>query len=148
MNKNLLMLCFKACYDGDTRVTPTGRMESTWTFAAARALQLHKAITDVPDEPIKALTKYFRAKDCLVSDFSVIGDIFQETKSFEVDYDELKDLVQIKLVQEDSWSKVTASDKGILFVKNGIDVREVKYEETMNLDRLLDIITPFFVEFE
>lgn len=148
MNKNLLMLCFKACYDGDTRVTPSGRMESTWTFAAARAMQLHKAITDVPDEPIKALTKYFRAKDCLLSDFSVIGDIFQETKAFEVNYDELKDLVEIKLVQENDWSMVTASDKGFFFVKNGIEVRRAAYEETMNLDRIIDIITPFFVEFQ
>lgn len=148
MNKNLLMLCFKACYDGDTRVTPSGRMESTWTFAAARAMQLKNAIDAVPDEPIRALTKYFRAKDCLLNDFSVVANIFEETNAFEVEYDELKEQVTIKLIHENDEMIVVASDHGFFFTKNGIGVRKVEYEETMNLDRIIDIITPFFVEIE
>ena len=148
MNKNLLMLCFKACMPGDSMVSTTGSVFSTWEFAAARSTQVKAAIDNIPDNPVNALIKYFRAKDCLVSDFSVVADLFEETKSFEVNYDELKDSFEISYKDESGTLKVHGSDKGFIFYKNDMIVQEPAFSPDMNLERIIDLVVPFFISYE
>lgn len=148
MNKNLLMLCFKACLPGNSMVSTTGGVFSTWEFAAARSTQMKAAIDSIPDEPVKALVRYFRAKDCLVSDFSVVADLFQDTKDFEVDYDELKDSFQITYKDEDGSLTVQGSDKGFTFIKNDQIVKGEPYTPDTNLEKMIDLVFPFFIKYE
>ncbi len=148
MNKNLLMLCFKSDMKGDTRISTKGQMFSTWEFAHARAIQLHNAISQIPDNPEKALNEYFRAKDCLLSDFSVLADLLEATKTFEVHYDELKDKLTVKLQSEGKESEVIAWEKGFEFYQDGKLLKTHAYEETMGLEEIADIIIPFFVVIE
>ena len=133
---------------GEQMVSPNGHVFSTWEFAHARAHQVKVAIDQIPDNPEKALNEYFRAKDCLISDFSVAGDLFEATNTFDVHYDELKDKLTIKLKDDNVITEVIACEKGFEFYRNEKLEKTVPYEETMTLENILDIIVPFFVVLE
>lgn len=148
MNKNLLMLCYKATLQGDTMVSDKGHVFSTWEFAHARSFQVKQAIDNIPDNPMAALIKYFRAKDVLLSDFSVLSDLFEETKDFSVKYDELKDAFSIVHADGKEMLRVDGSSNGFKFYKNDMLVHEIEYTPDIDLERMVDIVFPFFVKFE